>query len=60
MGMVRKILTNEPLKDVTMERVDSLRNLKSHYIKIVDESILFFFRISFSKFSLEALYISWV
>ena len=29
-------------------------------MKIVDESILFFSRVSLSKFSLEALYISWV
>ena len=29
-------------------------------MKIVDESILFFFRDSLSIFSLEALYISWV
>ena len=28
--------------------------------KIVDESILFFSRVSLSKFSLEPLYISWV
>ena len=28
-------------------------------MKIVDESILLFFRVSLSKFSLEALYISW-
>ena len=50
MGMVKKILANEPLKDVTMERVrvkefEELRN---------------FSRVSLSKFSLEALYISWV
>ena len=32
-----------------------MRNLKSHYVKIVDESILFFSRVSLSKFSLEAL-----
>ena len=30
--------------------------MKSHYVKIVDESILFFSRVSLSKFSLEALY----
>ena len=30
-----------------------MRNLKSHYVKIVDESILFFSRVSLSKFSLE-------
>ena len=29
-------------------------------IKIVNESILFFSMVSLSKFSLEALYISWV
>ena len=29
-------------------------------MKIVEESILFFFRVSLSKFTLEALYISWV
>ena len=29
-------------------------------INIVGESILFFFRISLSKFSLEALFQSWV
>ena len=28
-------------------------------MKIVDELILFFFRVSLSKFSLEPLYISW-
>ena len=30
-----------------------MRNLKSHYVKIVDESIFFFSRVSLSKFSLE-------
>ena len=29
-------------------------------MKIVDESILFFYRVSLSKFSLEALYNTWV
>ena len=28
--------------------------------EIMDESILFFSRVSLSKFSLKALYISWV
>ena len=28
--------------------------------KIVDESILFFSKVSLSKFSLEALYILWI
>ena len=35
-------------------------NLENQVYKIVDESILFFFRVSLSKFSLETLYISWV
>ena len=51
--MVRKCFGNEPLKDVTIE------DLKSLYVKIVDESILFFSRVSLSIFFLEALYISW-
>ena len=34
--------------------------MKNHYVKIVDKSILFFSRVSLSKFSLEALNISWV
>ena len=33
-----------------------MRNLKSHYVKIVDESILFFSRVSLSKFSLKILF----
>ena len=40
-----------------MERVEELENQR---MKILDESILFFSRVSFSKFFLEALYISWV
>ena len=35
-------------------------NLKSLLIKIGDESILFFSRVSLSKFFLEALFLSWV
>ena len=37
-----------------------MRNLKSLLMKIGDESILFFSRVSLSKFSLEALFLSWV
>ena len=40
-----------------MVRVEELENQR---MKILDESILFFSRVSLSKFSLEALYISWV
>ena len=35
------------------------RNLENQSMKIVDESILSFFRVSLSKFFLEALYIFW-
>ena len=33
---------------------------RDSYVKIVDESILFYSRVSLSKFSLEALFLSWV
>ena len=48
-------MANEPFKDMSMERV-RVKDMS----KIVDEPILVFFRVSLSKFSLEALYISWV
>ena len=60
MGMVRKCFGNVPLKDVKMERVRVEKFEESLYVKIVDESILFFSRVSLLIFSLEALYISWV
>ena len=59
MGMVRKVLANEPLKDVTMEMV-RVEEFEESLCKIMDKSNLFFSRVSLSKFSLEALYISWV
>ena len=59
MGMVRKSFGNVPLKDVTMKR-KSVEEFEESLLKIVDESILFFSRVFLSKFSLEALYISWV
>ena len=59
MDMVRKGFGNKPLKDLTMER-KRVENLKSLLMKIGDESILFFFRVSLSKFSLEAQFLSWV
>ena len=59
MDMVRKSFGNVPLKDLTMERRD-LSNLKSLLMKIGDESIFFFSRVSLSKFSLEALFLLWV
>ena len=59
MNMVRKCFGNKPLKDLIMERRE-LRNLKSLLMKIGDESILFFSKVSLSKFSLEALFLSCV
>ena len=52
-------MANVPLKDVTMERV-RVKEFGETKMKIVDESILFFSRVSLSKFSLEALSKSWV
>ena len=52
-------MANVPFKDVSMEMV-KVEEFEESKMKIVDESILFFSRISLSKFSLEALYISWV
>ena len=52
-------MANVPLKDVSMERV-RVDEFGESKMKIVDESILFFSRVSLSKFSPEALYISWV
>ena len=57
--MVRKGFGNEPLKDVTMERM-RVEEFEESYVKIVDKSNLFFSRISLSIFSLEALNILWV
>ena len=59
MDMVRKGFGNKPLKDLTMER-KRVENLKSLLMKIGDESILFFSRVSLSKFFQEALFLSWV
>ena len=42
-----------------MERVRVVE-FENQRNKIVDESILFFSRVSLSKFFIEALYISWV
>ena len=52
-------MLNVSLKDVTMERV-RVEEFGETKMKIVDESILFFPRVFLSKFSLEALYNTWV
>ena len=54
-----KDLAKEPLKGMLMERVRE-EEFENQRYNIVDESILLFSRVSLSKFSLEALYISWV
>ena len=59
MDMVRKCFGNKPLKNLTMER-KRVEKFEEFLNEDGDESILFFSRISLSKFSLEALYISWV
>ena len=58
MGMVRKVLTNKLLKDVTKERV----RIEEYEESLCKDCglILFFSRVSLSKFSLETLNISWV
>ena len=52
-------MANVPFKDISIENV-RVKEFGESKMKIVDESILFFSRISLSKFSLEALFISWV
>ena len=53
-----RIWLNVPLKDMSMKRV-RVEEFGESKGKIVDESILFFSRVSLSKFSLEALYFLW-
>ena len=57
--MVSKGFGKVPLKDLTMER-KRVEEFEGLFMKIMDESILFFFRVPLSKFSLEALSKSWV
>ena len=56
MDKVRKGFGNKPLKDLTMER-KRVEEFEGSLMKIEDESILFFSRVSLSKFSLEALFL---
>ena len=60
MDMVRKCFDNKPLKDLTMERKRVEEFEKSLNEDWGDESIFFFSRVSLTKFSLEALFLSWV
>ena len=52
-------MAKDPLKDMTMERV-RVEEFENQRYKIVDESILLFSKVYLSKFSMKALYISWV
>ena len=52
-------MAKDPLNGMTMERV-RVEEYENQRYKIVDESILLFFRVYLSKFSLETFYISWV
>ena len=58
MDMVRKGFGNKPLKDLTMEkkRVEEFEESLNEDC----ESILSFSRVFLSKFSLGALFLSWV
>ena len=56
MDKVRKGFGNKPFKDLTMER-KRVEEFEGSLMKIEDESILFFSRVSLSKFSLEALFL---
>ena len=51
-------MANKSLKGMSMKRVRA-EEFENQIYKIVDESILLFSKVSLSKFSLEALYISW-
>ena len=59
MDIVRKCFNNKLLKDLTMER-KRVEEFEESLTEDWDESILFFSRVSLSKFSLEALFLSWV
>ena len=52
-------MAKDPLKGMTIERV-RVEEFENQRYKIVDESILLFSRVYLLKFSLEALYMSWV
>ena len=52
-------MAKDPLKDMTMERV-RVEEFENQRYKIVDESILLFSKVYLLKFSMKALYISWV
>ena len=57
--MVSKGFGNVPLKDLTMKR-KRVEEFEESLCEIVDESNLFFSRVSLSKFSLKALFLSWI
>ena len=59
MDMVRKCFSNKPLKDLTMRR-KRVEEFKESLNEDWGWTILFFSRVSLSKFSLEAFFLLWV
>ena len=59
MNMVRKGFDKRHLKGLTMKR-KRVKEFEETHVKIVDESILFYSRVSLSKLSLDALNLLWV
>ena len=60
MDMVKKGFGKKTSQGFNNEKEESWGIWKVFYVKIVDESILYNSRVSLSKFSLEALFLSWV
>ena len=60
MDMVRKGFGKKTSQGFNNGVEKSLGIWSVSYVKIVDESILFYSRVSLSKFSLEALFLLWV
>ena len=60
MDMVKKGFGKKTSQGFNNEKEESWGIWKVSYVKIVDESILYNSRVSLSKFSLEALFLSWV
>ena len=60
MDMVRKCFGNKPLKDLTMERKRVEEFEKSLNEDWGSINLIFLSRVFLSKFSLEALFFSWV
>ena len=60
MDIVRKGFGKKASQGFNKGEEESWGIWRVSYVKIVDESILFYSKDSLSKFCLEALYLSWV